>query len=108
MGRLQGTGNPLHERRYRQKAAEELRTFDFAGGVVGWVFVNGGQAMREHLTKLVNDMADVLVLACLAAKADQAEFEILAGELRRAFHAATCAARVRYWHELNAKEGGEG
>ena len=64
--------------------------------------------MREHLTKLVNHLAEVLIFECRQSKADQAEFEILAGELRRDLHAATCAARVRYWNELNAKEGGEG
>jgi hypothetical protein len=62
---------------------------------------------RGHLSKLVNDMAEVLIFECRQAEADQADFEILAGELRRDLHAATCAARVRYWSELNANEGGE-
>ena len=63
--------------------------------------------MREHLTKLVNDLAEVLIFECRQSQADQAEFEILAGELRRDLHAATCAARVRYWNELNANGEGE-
>jgi hypothetical protein len=64
--------------------------------------------MREQLKRMVDELAEVLIFECRQSKADQAKFEILAGELRRDLHAATCAARVRYWNELNAKEGGEG
>jgi hypothetical protein len=63
--------------------------------------------MREHLTKLVKHLAEVLIFECRQSQADQAEFEILVGRFRRLVHAATCAARVRYWNELNAKEGGD-
>jgi hypothetical protein len=64
--------------------------------------------MREQLKRMVDELAEVLIFECRQSKADQAEFEILVGDLRRAVHAATCAARVCYWNELNAKAEGEG
>lgn len=60
------------------------------------------------MTKLVNDLAEVLSFECRQSKADQAEFEILVGDLRRAIHAAICRARVRLMEGMEAKEGGEG
>lgn len=61
--------------------------------------------MSEGIERSVEAIADILISECRKSQADQSEFEILVGRFRRMVHAATCAARVRYWHELNAKEG---
>ena len=70
--------------------------------------MNGVQAMRESMAKLVNDLSEILVSECRQSGADLAAFEILSGDLRRAIHAAICRARVRLMEGMEAKEGGEG
>lgn len=63
--------------------------------------------MLEAMKRLADDLAEILVSECRQSKADQAEFEILAGDLRRAIHAAIGRARVRIMNEMNAKAEGE-
>ena len=64
--------------------------------------------MREAMTKLVNDLSEILVSECRESGADLAAFEMLSGDLRRSIHAAICRARVRLMDGMDAKEGGEG
>jgi hypothetical protein len=63
--------------------------------------------MDERFGSVAEKLAGVLVFECRKHGATDGEFEILLGELRRALENAFRAARVRYWHEMNAEKGGQ-
>lgn len=62
--------------------------------------------MVKHLETMVEALVETMLFECRQTAADQGEFEILVGELRRSLHSATCRARVRYCKELE-REGGD-
>jgi hypothetical protein len=59
--------------------------------------------MDEAIGKLAGVLAGGLLEFCRITGATPAEFEAMAGELRRAVHAATCAARVKFMTETERK-----
>lgn len=63
--------------------------------------------MDERFGSVAEKLAGVLVHECRQHGEDSGGFEIRLGELRRALEDAFRAARVRYWHEMNAEKGGE-